>query len=129
MCSHDPKFHFGQLARGTHIHVAQGLSHAEVQSQWIHHHAHKLFSFLFVCLNIEPFTCPTSGPLGPVADNRGLCILSVCQVVTSKFFMQTVSPCLCLIMKFMNPAKPFGISTLSQASERPDVNAKLDDSV
>jgi hypothetical protein len=43
--------------------------------------------------------------------------------------MQTISPCLCLIMKFMNPAKPFGVSTLPLASESLDVNAKPDDSV
>jgi hypothetical protein len=43
--------------------------------------------------------------------------------------MQTINPCLCLIMKFMKPVKPFGISTLSLASESPDVNTKPDDSV
>jgi hypothetical protein len=32
-------------------------------------------------------------------------------------------------MKFMNPTKPFGISTLSLASESLDVNVKPDDSV
>jgi hypothetical protein len=129
MRSHDPKLHFSQLARGTQLHVAQGPSHAELQSQWTHHHAHKFFPFLFVYLNIEPFTCLDSGPLGPVVDHEGLCILSLCKVVASKIFMQTVSPCLCLIMKFMNSAKPFGINTLSLALECLDVNAKPGDSV
>jgi hypothetical protein len=32
-------------------------------------------------------------------------------------------------MKFMNPVEPFGVSTLSLASESLDVNTKPDDSV
>ena len=48
MLSHDPELHFGQLARRPQLHIAQGPSHAEVQSQRTHHHAHEFLPFLLV---------------------------------------------------------------------------------
>jgi hypothetical protein len=114
---HDPKFHFGQLARRPQLHIAQGLSHAKVQLQGTHYHAHELLPLLLINRHVKPFTCPASGPLGLAADHGGLRILSVCKVVASEIFMQTISPCLCLIMKFMNPVKPFDVSTLPLASD------------
>jgi hypothetical protein len=86
-------------------------------------------SSILICLNVKPFTRPTSGPLCPIAYHGGLRIFSVCKVVASEIFMQTVGSCLCLIMKFMKPTEPFDVSTLSLASKIPVVNAKPDDSV
>jgi hypothetical protein len=125
---HGPKFHFGQWARRPQLHIAQGLSHAKVQLQGTHYHAHELLPLLLISLHVKPFTCPASGPLGPAADHGGLRILSLHKVVASEIFMQTISPCLCLVMKFMNPTKPFGVSTVPLASESLDVNAKPDHS-
>jgi hypothetical protein len=64
-----------------------------------------------------------------VAYHEGLRILSVCKVVASKVFVQTVSPCLHLVMKLMYLVEPFGVSALSLALECPDVNDEPDNSV
>jgi hypothetical protein len=64
-----------------------------------------------------------------VAYHRGLRILSVCKFVASKVFVQSIGPCLCLVMKLMYPTEPFDVSALSLASESLDVNAEPDNSV
>jgi hypothetical protein len=64
-----------------------------------------------------------------VAYHRGLCVLSVCEVVASEVLVQVVSSCLRLIMKFMYPAEPFDVGALSLASKSLDIHAEPDNGV
>jgi hypothetical protein len=129
MLNHDPELHFGQLARRPQLHIAQGLSHAEVQSQQTHHHAHEFLPFLLITFHIKPLICPPGRPFGAVAYHGGLCVLLVCEAVATEVLVQAVSSCLCLIMKLVYPAEPFGVGALSLASKSPDIYAEPDNGV
>jgi hypothetical protein len=48
------------------------------------------FSLLLISLHIEPFASPPGQPLSAVADHRGLGVLPVCKVITSKVFVKTI---------------------------------------
>jgi hypothetical protein len=56
--SYDSNLHLCQLARRPQLHIAQGSSHAEVQSQGTHYHAHELLPFLLISLHVKPLVCP-----------------------------------------------------------------------
>jgi hypothetical protein len=129
MLRHNSKFHFGQLARGPELHVAQWPCHVEAHSQGTHHHTHKLLSLLLISLHVKPFICPPSQPLGAVTDHRCFSILLVCKIVTSEVLMQPISSSLSLVVEFMHPAKSFSVGTLPLASESPYVYAESNYSI
>jgi hypothetical protein len=104
--SHNSKLHLNQLAPGPQLHIAQGSSHNEVQSQGTHYHAHELLPFLLIGLHVKPLVCPPGRPFGAVANHGGLSVLSVCKVVAPKVLVQTIGSCLRLIMKLVHPIEP-----------------------
>jgi hypothetical protein len=69
--SQNSKLHLSQLARGPQLYIAQGSSHADVQSQMTHYHGHEFLPLLLIGLHIKPLVCPPSRPFGAVANQGG----------------------------------------------------------
>jgi hypothetical protein len=118
------KLHFGYLAWGAKLHMAQGPCHFEAQYQWTHDHSHQLLPRFLVCLHILPFTFPTSWPLSTVAKNRSLRILSIHKIVATKILMKAICPGLRLVMQLVHLIESLGIRTHPLALGGPDVDTK-----
>jgi hypothetical protein len=64
-----------------------------------------------------------------VAEDWCLRILVIRKIVTTKIFVKTICPGLCLIVQLMHSAESFGIWAHPLASEGPDEDAEPNDSV
>jgi hypothetical protein len=111
------------------LHVRQWYRNVEALFQGTHHHTHKLLPSLLISFHIKPLICPATRPFGAVSHHRGLRIFSICKIIASKVFVQTIYSCLGLIMEFIDSAESFSIGTLSLASESPYVDTERDYSV
>jgi hypothetical protein len=118
------KLHFGYLAWGAKLHMAQGSCHSEAQYQWTHDHGHQLLPLFLGCLHIKPFTFPSSWPLSTVAKNWCLRILLIRKIVSTKILMKAICPGLRLVMQLVHPIESFGIRTHPLASEGQDIDTK-----